>query len=81
KDIYLKDATFSGGMELWKPVPADEAGEGAIPGLSLSGSLTYTRRPQTPEGYGLALRSFGPTLTFLGRENTKLHLAALLTQN
>ena len=81
KDIYLKDATFSGGMELWKPVPADEAGEGAIPGLSLSGSLTYTRRPQTPEGYGLALRNFGPTLTFLGRENTKLHLAALLTQN
>lgn len=79
--VYLKDATFSGGVELWRPVPADEVGEGAIPGLSLSGSLTYTRRPQTPEGYGLALRSFGPTLTFLGRENTKLHLAALLTQN
>ncbi|WP_234553518.1 LPS-assembly protein LptD [Thermus caliditerrae] len=80
-DIYLKDATFSGGMELWKPVPADEAGEGAIPGLSLSGSLTYTRKAGTPEGYSLALRNFGPTFTFLGRENTKLHLAALLTQD
>ncbi len=79
--VYLKDATFSGGVELWRPVPADEAGEGAIPGLSLSGALTYTRQPQRPEGYTLALRGFGPTLTFLGRENTKLHLSALLTQN
>ena len=79
--VYLKDATFSGGVELWRPVPADEAGEGAIPGLSLSGAFTYTRQPQRPEGYTLALRGFGPTLTFVGRENTKLHLAALLTQN
>ncbi|BFH76530.1 hypothetical protein TthTF19_16850 [Thermus thermophilus] len=76
--IYLKDATFSGGAELWPPIPAEE---GAIPGLSFSGSLSYTRRPTSPEGYSLALRSFGPTLTFLGRENTKLHLSALLTQN
>ncbi|WP_298629342.1 LPS-assembly protein LptD [uncultured Thermus sp.] len=81
REIYLKDATFSGGMELWPPVPADEAGEGAIPGLSLSGNLTYLRQPQRPEGYGLALRNFGPTFTFLGREKTKLHLSALLTQN
>ncbi len=81
KEVYLKDATFSGGVELWRPVPADEEGEGAIPGLSLSGSLTYTRKTGTPEGYGLSLRNFGPTLTFLGRENTKLHLSALLTQN
>nr|WP_114313989.1 LPS-assembly protein LptD [Thermus caldifontis] len=81
RETYLKDATFSGGMELWQPTPADERGEGAIPGLSLSGNLTYLRQPQRPEGYGLALRNFGPTFTFLGRENTKLHLSALLTQN
>ncbi len=79
--VYLRDLTFSGGAELWKPTPVDAEGEGAIPGLAFSGSLTYTRQPQRPEGYALALRSFGPTLTFVGRENTKLHLAALLTQN
>ncbi|GAA6755289.1 hypothetical protein Thermus77420_07650 [Thermus thalpophilus] len=78
RDVYLKDATFSGGVELWPPIPLDE---GVLPGLSLSGSLSYLRQPTRPEGYTLALRSFGPTLTFLGRENTKLHLAALLTQN
>lgn len=61
--------------------PARRKGENALPGLALSGSLTYTRSPTSPEGYALALRNFGPTLTFLGRENTKLHLAALLTQN
>lgn len=79
--VYLRDLTFSGGAELWKPVPAGAEGEGAIPGLAFSGALTYARRPDRPEGYGLALRNFGPTLTFLGRENTKLHLAALLTQD
>ncbi len=79
--VYLRDATFSGGAELWRPIPPDENGENAIPGLSFSGSLTYTRRPDRPEGYGLSLRNFGPTLTFLGREKSKLHLSALLTQN
>ncbi|MCS7218668.1 MAG: LPS-assembly protein LptD [Thermus sp.] len=79
--VYLKDATFSGGAELWPPTPADEKGEGAIPGLALSGAFTYTRQPSRPEGYTLALRNFGPTLTFVGRERTKLHLAALLSQN
>jgi hypothetical protein len=79
--VYLKDATFTGGAELWRPTPPDEEGGNAIPGLAFSGSLTYTRRPDRPEGYSLALRAFGPTLTFLGRENTRLHLAALLTQN
>ena len=79
--VYLKDATFTGGAELWRPLPPDENGENALPGLSFSGSLTYTRRPDRPEGYSLSLRAFGPTLTFLGREHTKLHLAALLTQN
>ncbi|WP_347240845.1 LPS-assembly protein LptD [Thermus sp.] len=79
--VYLKDLAFSGGVELWGPTPPDESGENALPGLSFSGSLTYTRRPTSPEGYALALRNFGPTLTFLGRENTKLHLSALLTQN
>ena len=78
---YLKDLTFGGGLELWPPRPLDASEENALPGLSLSGSLSYTRRPTSPEGYALALRNFGPTLTFLGRENTKLHLAALLTQN
>ncbi|EIA39764.1 hypothetical protein RLTM_03521 [Thermus parvatiensis] len=78
---YLKDLTFDGGLELWPPRPLDASEENALPGLSLSGSLSYTRRPTSPEGYALALRNFGPTLTFLGRENTKLHLAALLTQN
>ncbi|BDG17191.1 hypothetical protein YIM73518_20650 [Thermus brockianus] len=81
REVYLKDATFSGGVELWRPVPGDTSGEGAIPGLSLSGSLSYQRQPLRPEGYTLALRAFGPTFTFLGRENTKLHLSALLTQN
>ncbi|WP_117237576.1 LPS-assembly protein LptD [Thermus sediminis] len=80
-EVYLRDATFSGGAELWRPTPPDENGENAIPGLSFSGSLTYARRPDRPEGYSLSLRNFGPTLTFLGRENTKLHLSALLTQN
>lgn len=80
-EVYLKDLAFSGGLELWGPTPPDERGENALPGLALSGSLTYTRSPTSPEGYALALRNFGPTLTFLGRENTKLHLAALLTQN
>jgi hypothetical protein len=79
--VYLRDATFTGGAELWRPTPPDEEGGNAIPGLAFSGSLTYTRRPDRPEGYSLALRAFGPTLTFLGRENTRLHLAALLTQN
>ncbi|BAW01451.1 hypothetical protein TTMY_1051 [Thermus thermophilus] len=79
--VYLKDLAFSGGLELWPPLPPDASGENALPGLSLSGSLTYTRRPTSPEGYALALRNFGPTLTFLGRENTRLHLAALLSQN
>jgi len=78
--VYLKDAAFSGGLELWAPTPPEGETPG-IPGLALSGSLTYTRRPTSPEGYALALRNFGPTLTFLGRENTRLHLAALLTQN
>jgi len=80
-EVYLKDLALSGGLELWGPTPPDERGENALPGLALSGSLTYTRSPTSPEGYALALRNFGPTLTFLGRENTKLHLAALLTQN
>ncbi len=78
RETYLKDLTFSGGVELWGPTPPEE---NALPGLAFSGSLTYTRRPASPEGYALALRNFGPTLTFLGRENTKLHLSALLTQN
>jgi len=81
RETYLKDLTFSGGAELWGPTPPDENGENALPGLAFSGSLTYTRKPSSPEGYALALRNFGPTLTFLGRENTRLHLAALLTQN
>ena len=80
-EVYLKDLALSGGLELWGPTPPDERGENALPGLALSGSLTYTRSPTSPEGYALALRNFGPTLTFLGRENTKLHLAALLNQN
>ncbi|GGM96224.1 hypothetical protein GCM10007092_07250 [Thermus composti] len=80
REVYLKDATFSGGLTLWAPTPPQGEAPG-IPGLSLSGSLTYTRAPTRPEGYTLALRNFGPTFTFLGRENTKLHLAALLTQD
>ncbi|BCP97307.1 hypothetical protein TthHB5008_04070 [Thermus thermophilus] len=80
-EVYLKDLALSGGLELWGPTPPDERGENALPGLALSGSLTYTRSPTSPAGYALALRNFGPTLTFLGRENTRLHLAALLTQN
>ncbi|TBH21117.1 LPS-assembly protein LptD [Thermus thermamylovorans] len=79
--VYLRDLTFSGGAELWRPVPADAAGEGGIPGLAFSGNLSYARRPDRPEGYSLSLRNFGPTLTFVGREDTRLHLSALLTQN
>lgn len=78
--VYLKDLTFNGGAELWGPTPPEGEAPG-LPGLAFSGGLSYARAPSRPEGYTLALRNFGPTFTFLGRENTKLHLSALLTQD
>ncbi|MEJ5337801.1 MAG: LPS-assembly protein LptD [Thermus sp.] len=78
--VYLKDLTFSGGAELWGPTPPEGESPG-LPGLAFSGGLSYARAPSRPEGYTLSLRNFGPTFTFLGRENTRLHLSALLTQD
>ncbi len=75
-EIYLKDLTFSGGVEVLKPTPPKEE-EPGLPGVSFSGNLSYLRRP-TGEG-SWNLRNFGPTLTFLGRENSKLHLSFLLS--
>ncbi len=77
--VYLTNLSFRGGLEVWGPLPGQGENPG-IPGLSLSGLLSYTRR-DNPPGYTLALRNFGPTLTFLGREGSKLHLSALLDQD
>ncbi|MGQ9692077.1 MAG: LPS-assembly protein LptD [Thermaceae bacterium] len=68
--VYLKDLTFSGGIDLLPPPRAEEE-----VGLSLSGSLSYLRRP---EGERLLLRNFGPTLSLLEGES-RLHFSLLLS--
>lgn len=68
--VYLKDLTFSGGVDL---LPKAERKEEM--GLSLSGSLSYIRRP---DGERLALRNFGPTLS-LYEAGTRLYFSLLFS--
>lgn len=68
--VYLKDLTFSGGVDL---LPKAERKEEM--GLSLSGSLSYIRRP---DGESLALRNFGPTLSFY-EDGTRLYFSLLFS--
>jgi hypothetical protein len=68
--FYLKDLTFSGGLDLLPPPKREEE-----VGLSLSGSLSYLRRP---DGDTLSLKNFGPTLSLLEGE-TRIYFSYLFS--
>ncbi len=75
--LFLRDLTFSGGLDLLPPPKRKEE-----MGLSLSGSLSYLRRT---DGETLSLRNFGPTFSFLEspsegtEDSTRLYFSLLFS--
>ncbi len=69
--VYLKEAQLKGGFDLW-------AAAGTLPSASLQGEFVFTR--YAADDRKLSFKNFGLTLGWLGEENTRLYLSALLTQ-
>ncbi len=65
---FLRFLRFSGELEV---LPAPLRPEDP-PGLSLQGFVALERLPGTSGRFRVALREFGPTFSFMGREKTRL---------